>query len=80
MLGQDARRLGDRFERADGSIRPDFQLDTVEIGPTSQFGSGGMGRKITAARIAGESGVGVVICNGTTPGTLLDSMGTAEAA
>jgi glutamate 5-kinase len=45
-------------------------LAAVEIGPTSQFGSGGMGRKITAARIAGESGVAVVICNGTTPGTL----------
>jgi glutamate 5-kinase len=45
-------------------------LDTVQVGETSQFGRGGMGRKITAARIAAESGVGVSICNGTTPGTL----------
>ena len=45
-------------------------LDVVRVGETSQFGRGGMGRKITAARIAAESGVGVSICNGTVPGTL----------
>jgi glutamate 5-kinase len=53
-------------------------LDAVEIGPTSQFGSGGMGRKITAARIASESGVGVVICNGTTAGSLAAAVAGEE--
>ena len=44
----------------------------VRIGPeTSSFGRGGMGSKVAAARIASESDVGVVICNGTEPGTLL---------
>lgn len=44
----------------------------VRIGPeTSSFGRGGMGSKVAAARIASLSDVGVVVCNGTKPGTLL---------
>jgi len=46
------------------------EIETIQIGETSQFGRGGMRSKITAARIASESGVAVVICNGTVPGTL----------
>ena len=46
------------------------EIERISIGETSQFGRGGMGSKITAARIASESGVPVVICNGTVPGTL----------
>jgi glutamate 5-kinase len=46
------------------------EIESIEIGETSQFGRGGMRSKITAARIASESGVPVVICNGTRPGTL----------
>lgn len=46
------------------------ELATIQIGTTSQFGRGGMKAKITAARIASESGVPVVICNGTVPGAL----------
>jgi glutamate 5-kinase len=46
------------------------EIERIAIGETSQFGRGGMGSKITAARIASESGVPVVICNGTVPGTL----------
>jgi glutamate 5-kinase len=46
------------------------EIETIQIGTTSQFGRGGMKSKITAARIASESGVPVVICNGTVPGTL----------
>jgi len=43
----------------------------VRIGPeTSSFGRGGMGSKVAAARIASESDVGVVVCNGTEPDTL----------
>jgi glutamate 5-kinase len=46
-------------------------LDELEIGDeTSQFGRGGMGRKVAAAEIASQSGVPAVICNGTVPGTL----------
>ena len=46
------------------------EIEVIQIGTTSQFGRGGMKSKITAARIASESGVPVVICNGTVPGTL----------
>jgi glutamate 5-kinase len=46
------------------------EMEVIQIGTTSQFGRGGMKSKITAARIASESGVPVVICNGTEPGTL----------
>jgi glutamate 5-kinase len=53
-----------------GDIGDTQELAAIQIGATSQFGRGGMGSKITAARIASESGVPVVICNGTAPGTL----------
>jgi glutamate 5-kinase len=53
-----------------GEIGETREIATIEVGETSQFGRGGMRSKITAARIASESGVPVVICNGTTPGTL----------
>ena len=47
------------------------EMSAIEIGTTSLFGRGGMRSKITAARIASESGVPAVICNGTTDGNLL---------
>jgi glutamate 5-kinase len=48
------------------------ELDTYEIGSrTSQFGSGGMRSKVVAAQMASGSGIGVTICDGTAPGTLL---------
>lgn len=53
-----------------GSIEDTEEISAIEIGTTSQFGRGGMGSKITAARIASESGVAAVICNGTTAGNL----------
>src|SRR6185312_13524407 len=40
-------------------------LAAVQIGRSSRFGRGGMESKIASARIASESGVSVVICNGT---------------
>ncbi|HET7417915.1 MAG TPA: glutamate 5-kinase [Solirubrobacterales bacterium] len=43
----------------------------VEVGSVSQFGRGGMGRKIASARVASESGVPVVICSGLEPGALV---------
>ncbi len=47
------------------------ELGEVEIGAApSQLGRGGMGSKVAAAEMAANSGVGVVICNGRTPGVL----------
>jgi glutamate 5-kinase len=82
---------------ADPRLDPDAQMierverwedlaPEVRIGPeTSSFGRGGMGSKVAAARIASESDVGVVICNGTEPDTLTaavggDAVGTRFAA
>jgi glutamate 5-kinase len=45
-------------------------LETIQIGESSTLGRGGMESKITSARIASESGVPVVICNGTRAGEL----------
>ena len=50
-------------------------FDLVEVGAVSQYGRGGMGRKIAAARIASESGVPVVICSGLQPGGLRAAAG-----
>jgi len=61
-----------------GEINETREIETIEIGETSQFGRGGMRSKITAARIASESGVAVVICNGTTPGTLEAAVGEGK--
>ncbi len=48
------------------------ELDGYEIGSRgSQFGSGGMRSKVVAAQMASGSGIGVTICDGTAPGTLL---------
>ncbi|MBS1863558.1 MAG: glutamate 5-kinase [Actinobacteria bacterium] len=52
------------------SIEDTAEIGAIEIGSTSQFGRGGMNSKITAARIASESGIAAVICNGTTAGNL----------
>ena len=66
-------RLIDRVERWE-ELAPG-----VRIGPeTSSFGRGGMGSKVAAARIASESNVGVVVCNGTAPGTLAEAAAGAE--
>jgi glutamate 5-kinase len=45
-------------------------LAQIEIGESSRLGRGGMQSKIASARIASESGVPVVICNGTRAGEL----------
>jgi glutamate 5-kinase len=46
------------------------EFDAVEVGSVSQFGRGGMERKIASSRVASESGVPVVICSGIEPGAL----------
>jgi glutamate 5-kinase len=61
-----------------GSIEDTQEIGAIELGTTSQFGRGGMKSKITAARIASESGVEAVICNGTTDGNLRLAASGAE--
>ncbi len=68
-----------------GEIADTGEIAAIEIGDTSAFGRGGMRSKITAARIASESGVPVTICNGTAAGTLAaavagEAVGTRVAA
>jgi glutamate 5-kinase len=47
------------------------QLEGYEIGDrTSVFGLGGMRSKVRAAEMASASGIPVVVCDGTVPGTL----------
>jgi glutamate 5-kinase len=53
-------------------VRDESELDAYEIGDrTSAFGLGGMRSKVAAAGMAGAAGVETLICDGTTPGTLL---------
>jgi glutamate 5-kinase len=62
-----------------GEIHETGEIAAIaRLGETSQFGRGGMRSKITAARIASESGVPVVICNGTAPGTLAAAVAGEE--
>ncbi|MBS1888981.1 MAG: glutamate 5-kinase [Actinobacteria bacterium] len=53
-------------------------LEAIQIGESSRLGRGGMESKITSARIASESGVPVVICNGTRGGELAAAAAGAE--
>ena len=50
-------------------------FDLISIGDASRFGRGGMRSKIASARIASESGVPVVICNGIRAGSLAAAVG-----
>ena len=50
------------------------EMEGIEVGETSLFGTGGMGSKLAAAQMASESGVSVVICNGTKSGALLGAV------
>jgi glutamate 5-kinase len=53
-------------------VRDESELAGYEIGEhTSPFGLGGMRSKVAAAGMAGASGIGAVICDGTAEGTLL---------
>jgi glutamate 5-kinase len=60
------------------SIEDTRDYDRIEIGEASRFGRGGMGSKITSARIASESGVPVVICNGVRGGSLAAAVAGGE--
>ena len=53
-------------------VTEESQLAGYEIGEhTSPFGLGGMRSKVAAAGMAGASGIGAVICDGTADGTLV---------
>ncbi len=52
------------------SIEDTRDFDLISVGEASRFGRGGMGSKIASARIASESGVPVVVCNGISAGSL----------
>jgi glutamate 5-kinase len=53
-------------------VTEEAQLTGYEIGEhTSPFGLGGMRSKVAAAGMAGASGIGAVICDGTAEGTLV---------
>jgi glutamate 5-kinase len=53
-------------------VRSFGELEHYEIGDrTSAFGSGGMRSKVAAAEMASAAGIGVVICDGTQPGSFL---------
>jgi glutamate 5-kinase len=57
-----------------GAVEDFAELEGMEIGDrTSAFGSGGMRSKVAAAEMAAQSGIPVVICNGTKAGTLSDA-------
>ncbi len=57
-------------------VTEEGQLSGYEIGEhTSPFGLGGMRSKVAAATMAGASGIGAVICDGTADGTLLAAAG-----
>jgi glutamate 5-kinase len=57
-------------------VTDEAQLAGYEIGEhTSPFGLGGMRSKVAAATMAGASGIGAVICDGTAEGTLLEAAG-----
>src|SRR6201996_5403283 len=61
-----------------GRIDDASSLEDIEIGASSLLGRGGMQSKIASARIASESGVPVVICNGTRDGELAAAAGGGE--
>jgi glutamate 5-kinase len=61
-------------------VEDESELAGYEIGEhTSPFGLGGMRSKVAAAGMAGASGIGAVICDGTAEGTLL-AAASGEAA
>jgi glutamate 5-kinase len=72
LYSRDPRRHSDAELVAE--VTDEAQLAAYEIGEyTSPFGLGGMRSKVAAAGMAGASGIGAVICDGTAEGTLLSA-------
>jgi glutamate 5-kinase len=68
----------DRSAKLVPRIEDTQDFDLIKIGEVSQFGRGGMASKIGSARIASESGVPVVICDGTRQESLVGAVEGAE--
>jgi glutamate 5-kinase len=89
LTNTDGVFTGDPRTSADAKLVPSIAdtqvLETIQIGDSSALGRGGMQSKIASARIASESGVPAVICNGTRDGELAaaaagDEVGTRFTA
>jgi glutamate 5-kinase len=60
-------------------VEIDHELERIAGGPGSERGSGGMGSKLAAAKIAVWSGVEAVIADASRPGVLAAVLGSAPA-
>ena len=60
------------------AIEDTRDFEAISVGEASRFGRGGMRSKIASARIASESGVPVVICNGIADGSLAAAVAGEE--
>ena len=76
LLTEDPRRTrgGSLIEEV---VEIDKELERIAGGPGSQVGSGGMGSKLAAAKIAVWSGVEAVIADAARPGVLAEVIGSA---
>ncbi len=78
LLTEDPRRTsgGSLIEEV---VEIDHELERIAGGPGSAVGSGGMGSKLAAAKIAVWSGVEAVIADAARPGVLAAVLGSAPA-
>jgi glutamate 5-kinase len=76
LLTEDPRRTqgGSLIEEV---VEIDQELERIAGGPGTQVGSGGMGTKLAAAKIAVWSGVEAVIADAARPGVLAEVIGSA---
>ncbi len=75
LLTEDPRRT-DGGSLIEEVVEIDHELERIAGGPGSSMGSGGMGSKLAAARIAVWSGVEAVIADASRPGVLAAATGS----
>ena len=76
LLTEDPRRTGGG-SLIEEVVEIDHELERIAGGPGSEVGSGGMGSKLAAAKIAVWSGVEAVIADASRPGVLADVTGSS---
>ncbi len=76
LLTEDPRQT-DAGSLIEEVVEIDHELERIAGGPGSAVGSGGMGSKLAAAKIAVWSGVEAVIADASRPGVLTDVLGSA---
>jgi glutamate 5-kinase len=76
LLTEDPR-LTDRASLIEEVVEIDLELERIAGGPGSAVGSGGMGSKLAAAKIAVWSGVEAVIADASRPGVLAAVTGSS---